>query len=191
MRFKLSSGEIDTTIAYELWHNATDYAALSVTDGDINFGAAGVVARPDPSSGLRVEGLFRIGVVLPASLERDPGEVAVRWSLQREGEVLVEDFLPDYYSTSGEIQALQYPEQVTANPDEFLDFMELGRNEVSYVLNAQAFWDVNGNLVWDSGERIDTTPASIYFKVVRDANVGDYIGRERQRGKQQIILREE
>lgn len=191
VRFKLSSGEIDTTIAYELWHNATDYAALSVTDGDINFGAAGVVARPDPSSGLRVEGLFRIGVVLPASLERDPGEVAVRWSLQREGEVLFEDFLPEYYSTTGEIQALQYPEQVTANPGEFLDFMELGRNEVSYVLNAQAFWDVNGNLVWDSGERIDTTPASIYFKVVRDANVGDYIGRERQRGKQQIILREE
>ncbi|HPX42548.1 MAG TPA: hypothetical protein PLF51_19070, partial [Candidatus Hydrogenedentes bacterium] len=85
----------------------------------------------------------------------------------------------------------QYPEQVTAIPGKFLDFMELGRNEVSYVLNAQAFWDVNGNLVWDSGERIDTTPASIYFKVVRDANVGDYIGRERQRGKQQIILREE
>ncbi|HQK76898.1 MAG TPA: hypothetical protein PKZ25_11910, partial [Candidatus Hydrogenedentes bacterium] len=97
----------------------------------------------------------------------------------------------EYYSTSGEIQALQYPEQVTPIPGEFLDFMELGRNEVSYVLNAQAFWDVNGNLVWDSGERIDTTPASIYFKVVRDANVGDYIGRERQRGKQQIILREE
>ena len=187
VRFKLSSGEIDTTIAYELWHNATDYAALSVTDGDINFGAAGVVARPDPSSGLRVEGLFRIGVVLPASLENR--DIAVRWSLQREGEVLFEDFLPEYYSTTGEIQALQLPYDVSGLID--LDWIPEGRNEVSYVLNAQAFWDENGDGVWDPVERIDTTPASVYFKVVRDANVGDYIGRERQRGKQQIILREE
>ncbi len=191
LRFKLSSGELDTTIAHELWHNGgdpDDYKTLLVSDGDVNFGAAGSVTRPVNSPDPRVEALFRIGVVLPASLENK--DIAVQWSLQREGEVLVEGVLPDYYRTSGQTKTLQCPEEA-AVPGDFLDHMPDGRDEVSYVLNAQAFWDENGNGVWDTGERIDTTPASVHFKVVRDTSMGDYIGRQRQRGKQQIILREE
>ncbi|HOF41727.1 MAG TPA: IPT/TIG domain-containing protein, partial [Candidatus Hydrogenedentes bacterium] len=95
MRFKLSSGELDTTVVHELWHNGDtpgSYETLRVADGDINFGAAATVTRPDPSTTLRVEALFRIGVVLPASLEGK--DIAVRWSLRRENFAVASGVLP-------------------------------------------------------------------------------------------------
>ena len=195
MRFKLSSGELDTTVVHELWHNGDtpgSYETLRVADGDINFGAAATVTRPDPSTTLRVEALFRIGVVLPASLEGK--DIAVRWSLRRENFAVASGVLPlhpDYYRASGEIQTLQLPYEVPfVVPSEDLNFIPPGRDEVSYVFEAQAFWDENGDRDWNNNERIDTSPASVHFKV-RDTSMGDYLGRQRQRGKQQIILREE
>ena len=192
LRFKLSSGELDTTVTYELWHNGGDDEILSAADGDINFGAAGSVTRPDPASGLRVEALFRVGVVMPPNLEGE--NIAVRWWLRRENEVVAEYVppIPYYYHTSGETRTLQLPyEQLFTGIAEDFDYIPPGRDEVSYVLEAQAFWDENGNGEWDNGELIDNTPATVHFKVVRDTSMGDYIGRQRQRGKQQIILREE
>ncbi|HOF41678.1 MAG TPA: hypothetical protein PLD73_16535, partial [Candidatus Hydrogenedentes bacterium] len=98
----------------------------------------------------------------------------------------------DYYRASGEIQTLQLPYEVPfVVPSEDLNFIPPGRDEVSYVFEAQAFWDENGDRDWNNNERIDTSPASVHFKVVRDTSMGDYLGRQRQRGKQQIILREE
>ena len=200
VRFYLGGGEIDTTLTHELWHNgdAPDaYQTLNKADGDVSFGPAAMVAlhpdTPDP----RVEGLFTIGVTLPPGLEGE--DIAVQWSLQRDGGVLYQGVIPDpdpagpwvYYTASGQTQTLQLP--VEGNVAFLFDDIPEGQNSVTYVLTAQAFWDADGNESWDVGERIDNTPASVQFKVVRDTSdtVGGYLQRERQRGKQQIILREE
>ncbi|MGI6458790.1 MAG: right-handed parallel beta-helix repeat-containing protein [Candidatus Hydrogenedentales bacterium] len=201
LRFKLTSGEgeLDTTVTYELWHNGGNDEILSAADGDINFGAAGSVTRPDPASGLRVEALFRLGVVMPPNLEGPNSQIRVAWSLKREGLEVAYGTLaahPDQYEYSGEIRMLQIPGVLAAD----LDHMPAGRDEVSYVFEAFAFLDENNNDDWDPrdlsdpldpGEMVDSSPATVHFKVVRDTSMGDYIGRQRQRGKQQIILREE
>jgi len=193
VRFYLTGGEIDTTLTHELWHNGTDFPVLG--DGiDENFGPADIIALHESSPDPRVEGFFRIGVELPPGLEG--ADIAVQWSLQRDGGIMYEDVITGY-STSGEVQTRQLPfeapEDAVANPYWGFDYMPEGQNSVSYVLSAQAFWDENPNGVWDPGERIDNTPATVRFRVVRDTthSVEGYYRRERQRGKQQIILREE
>ena len=211
VRFYLTGGEIDTTLTHELWHNGTDLTILGDAPmppepdrQDENFGPADIIALHESSPDPRVEGLFRIGVELPPGLEGE--NIAVRWSLQRDGGEIYAAAPPDElviagYSSSGEIRTLQLPLEVPATlpavPDPAFytfDYMPEGQNSVSYVLTAQAFSDeiiVNG--VWDPGERIDNTPATVRFRVVRDTDhsVEGYYRRERQRGKQQIILREE
>ncbi|MEA3364481.1 MAG: hypothetical protein U9Q79_02480 [Candidatus Hydrogenedentes bacterium] len=205
VRFYLTGGEIDTTLTHELWHNGTDFTILG--DGtppiaDENFGPADIIALHDSSPDPRVEGLFRIGVELPPGLEGE--NIAVLWSLQRDGGEIYAAAPPDElviagYSSSGEIRTLQLPLEVPAtlgdpqlDPYLGFDYIPEGQNSVSYVLSAQAFWDVNNDGVWQDGERIDNTPATVRFRVVRDTthSVEGYYRRERQRGKQQIILRE-
>lgn len=203
VRFFLTGGDIETTLAHELWHNESDAVDgfLVLGDGeDQNFGAVGAIPLHRTSADPRVEGLFRIGVVLPPSLEGE--DIAVLWTLQRDGEVIYERVLPGYsYTDQNQTLQLPWDVEVTPGTDPFLDDIPPGQDSVAYVLNAQAFWDKDNSGTWDppdpsdptnpEGERIDTTPASVHFRVLRDETVGGYIGRMRQRGKQQIILREE
>ena len=141
----------------------------------MSFGPAAMVAlhpdTPDP----RVEGLFTIGVTLPPGLEGE--DIAVQWSLQRDGGVLYQGVIPDpdpagpwvYYTASGQTQTLQLPWNVWDAL--FSNYIPRGQNSVTYVLTAQGSWMQTARHLGWLGERIDNTPASVQFKVVRDTRI--------------------